>query len=47
MIYISAVFFPLFAVFVGNQCFPTDLMTLVLVVIAAEMVILYAIKHNK
>ena len=47
MIYISAVFFPLFAVFVGNQFFPTDLMTLVLVVIAAEMVILYAIKHNK
>lgn len=47
MIYISAIFFPLFAVFVGNQCFPTDLWTVILAIIAAEIVILYAINNKK
>ena len=42
MIYISAIFFPLFAAFMGNQIFPTDFMTIVSVIIAAELVILYA-----
>ena len=47
MIYISAIFFPLFAAFMGNQIFPTDFMTIVSVIIAAELVILYAIKHKE
>ena len=31
----------------GNQIFPTDFMTIVSVIIAAELVILYAIKHKE